>query len=144
MKIEHVTLDSSLLIAFFVETEENYLYSKKFMDYAYANDIIFLLPTIVLFEVFHTLKRSGFFKEDHQHEQFQAFLNQKCFKYFNLDIKFFNMFKELPFFDKLKTSDATIAASAFINKSILISWDKKLLKHSWDGYTPEEFLKNFV
>lgn len=144
MKIEYVTLDSSFVISLFLQDELNYKYSKKFMDHAYEKKIIFLMPMIVLFEVFHNLRRVGFFENGDGHEKFKFFLNLESFKFFDLNMSFFNMFKEFPFFNKLKTSDAIIAASAFINKSILISWDKRLLENSWQGYTPKEFLKKFV
>ena len=144
MKIEYVTLDSSFLVSFFSQDELNYEASKKFMDYVSQKQIIFLVPMIVLFEVFHTLRRTGVFESDHEYSKFQAFLNSGFLKYFDLNMGFFNMFREFPFFNELKTSDAIIAASAFINKSILISWDKHLLKNSWNGYSPDEFLKKFA
>lgn len=142
--IEYVTLDSSFLISFFSEDEFSFQVSKKFMDYASHNKMIFLIPMIVLIEVFHTLKRTGKFEDDNELSKFESFFNSDSFKYFDLDMSFFNMFKEFPFFNKLKASDAIIAASALINKSILISWDKRLLENSWQGYTPKEFLKKFV
>lgn len=143
MMIEHVTLDSSFLVSFFSQDEFGFGASKRFMDYADQKKIIFLVPMIVLLESFHTLKRTGALENDYENDKFQFFLNSDSIKYFDLDMNFFNMFKEFPFFDKLKTSDAIIAASAFINKSILISWDKRLLENSWQGYTPEEFLQKF-
>lgn len=143
MMIEHVTLDSSFLISLLSKDEFGSESSAKFMDYADEKNIIFLVPMIVLLEAFHTLKRTGYFEREDGNEKFQAFLNLDSFKYFDIDMNFFNMFKEFPFFNKLKTSDAIIAASAFINKSILISWDKRLLENSWQGYTPAEFLKKF-
>lgn len=144
MMIEHVTLDSSFLVSFFSKDEFGFEVSKKLMDYADQKKIIFLVPMIVLLEVFHTLKRTGELENDYQHNQFESFLNSDSIKYFDLDMSFFNMFKEFPFFNKLKTSDAIIATSAFINKSILISWDKRLLENSWQGYTPDQFLKKFT
>lgn len=144
MMIEHITLDSSFLVSFFSGDEFGFESSKRLMDYADEKKIIFLVPMIVLFEVFHTLKRAVKFENDCHYNQFESFLNSDSVKYFDLDMNFFNMFKEFPFFDKLKTSDAIIAASAFINKSILISWDKRLLENSWQGYTPEEFMKKFA
>lgn len=144
MMIEHVTLDSSFLVSFFAKNEFGFEASKKLIDFADENKIIFLVPMIVLIEVFHTLRRTGIFDNDHEYEKFQGFLNSSGIKYFDLDIGFFNMFKEFPFFNKLKASDAIIAASAFINKSILISWDKRLLENSWQGYTPDQFLRKFA
>ncbi len=143
MMIEHLTLDSSFLVSFFAKNEFGLENAKKLIDFANKNKIIFLVPMIVLIEVFHTLRRTGIFDNDHEYEKFQDFLNSNEIKYFDLDMDFFNMFREFPFFNKLKTSDAIIAASAFINKSILISWDKRLLENSWQGYTPDEFLKKF-
>lgn len=143
MMIEHVTLDSSFLVSFFSEDEFGFESSRKFMDIVNEKRIVFLVPMIVLMEAFHTLRRIGKLENDYELNKFQSFLSSNDMKYFDLDMNFFNMFKELPFFNKLKTSDAIIAASAFINKSILISWDKRLLENSWQGYTPDEFLKKF-
>lgn len=144
MKIEYVTLDSSFLVSFLFPADCNHYYSRKLMDYAFKNNFSFLMPIVVLFEVFHTLNRLGFFKEENNHAKFRSVLDFDSFKYFDLNMSFFNMFKDFPFFNKLKTSDAIIAASALINKSILISWDKRLLENSWEGYTPEAFLKKFA
>ena len=144
MMIEHVTLDSSFLVSLFAKNEFGFETSKKLIHFAYQNKIIFLIPMIVLIEVFHTLRRTGIFENNDEYEKFQNFLNSNEIKYFDLDMNFFNMFKKFPFFNKLKASDAIIAASAFINKSILISWDKRLLENSWQGYTPKEFLKKFA
>ncbi|OGJ43205.1 hypothetical protein A3I58_00325 [Candidatus Peregrinibacteria bacterium RIFCSPLOWO2_02_FULL_39_10] len=142
--IEHVTLDSSFLVSFFSVSESHFEASKKLMNFADQKKIILLVPMIVLLEAFHTLRRTGIFENHHEYNKFQSFLNSESIKYFDLDMSFFNMFKEFPFFNELKTSDAIIAASAFINKSILISWDKKLLQNSWQGYTPDGFLKKFA
>lgn len=143
MMIEYVTLDSSFLISFLSEDESRFRVSKKFMDYANHKKMIFLIPMIVLIEVFHTLKRTGKFEDDNELSKFESFFNSDSFKYFDLNMSFFNMFKEFPFFNKLKTSDAIIAASALINKSILVSWDKHLLQNAWLGYPPDEFLQRF-
>ncbi len=143
MMIEHVTLDSSFLVSLFARNEFGFEASKRMIDFADENKIIFLVPMIVLIEVFHTLRRTGIFDNGHEYQKFQLFLNSNEIRYFDLNMDFFNMFKEFLFFNKLKASDAIIAASAFINKSILISWDKRLLKNCWQGYTPEEFLKKF-
>lgn len=144
MMIEYVTLDSSFLVSVFANQEFGFQISKNFMNYALKNQVELLVPMTVLLESFHTLQRKGVLGRDENNDKFQIFMNHRLFQYFDLNMSFFNMFRELPFFNKLKTSDAIIAASAFINKSILISWDKRLLENSWQGYTPEEFLKKFA
>lgn len=144
MTIEHMTLDSSFLVSLFINQEFGFRSSRKLMNYVVEKKLMLLVPMIVLFEAFHTLRRIGIFEKDGEYDKFKIFLNANYFKFFDLNMSFFNMFKEFPFFNKLKTSDAIIATSAFINKSILISWDKRLLENSWQGYTPKEFLKKFV
>lgn len=144
MKISHVTLDSSFLVSFFLANENHHLKSKGFMEYALKKGIIFLLPIVVLFEVFHTLQRIGFLKDDYESEQFKTFFNLPSFQYFDLDMHFFNLFKELPLFNSLKTNDAIIAASSFLNQSLLITWDNQLLKNAGNAFDPEEFMQKFT
>ena len=143
MKIDSITLDSSFLISLFMKEADSKM-SKKLMNYALKEKIIFLIPIIVLLEVFHTLARLEIFKNSYEHDKFQNFLNSDSFKYFDLNMRFFNLFRELPFFNKLKTSDAIIAASAFLNKTLLITWDKKIVSNVASAFTPKEFLEKFV
>lgn len=145
MMIRTITVDSSVLIPLMLEDEEiHYAFSKKLFNFIFENKVIIVLPMLVLFEVFHTLKRLGFFEKEHGHEIFIDFLNYPYFHYIDLNMYFFNFFKQLDVFDNLKTSDATISSSAFLTKSILITWDKRLIENSYEAYTPEEFLKNFA
>ena len=144
MKTRDVTIDSSVLIPLVKITEIHYEKSKEFFDEMTKSGGKFLVPIVVLFEVFHNLKRLQLLEGELNHRKFKDFFNLDCFHYFNLDLKFFSMFKEFDFFNQLKTSDAIITTSALLTKTPLVSWDKKIIE-SYDGaYTPEEFLKKFA
>ncbi len=144
MKINQFTVDSSVLISMLVKGEANYADSKTFINFIIGNNGVFVIPTIVLFELFHTLKRQKFFDLPGAHEAFLEFCNYSYFKYFDLNMYFFNLFKQVDCFDKLKTSDAIIAGAAFLSGSTLISWDKKIIENCPNAYTPKAFLKKFA
>lgn len=144
MMIKDVTLDSSVLIPLIKTTEIHYEKSKYFFDKITGSGGRFLIPIIVLFEVFHNLKRLQLIDGELNHRKFKDFFNLDCFQYFNLDLNFFSMFKEFDFFNKLKTSDAIITASALLTKTPLISWDKKIIESYDDAYTPDQFLRKFA
>lgn len=143
MKIDKLTLDSNVLISLLTIQEENCLDSKKFMEHALKNGVVFLIPIIVLLEVFHSLRKNGFFDDFDNYNKFKDFFNLNCFRHYDLNFSFFNLFKEFDFFIDLKTSDAIIATSAFLTESLVISWDRQLLKHCYHGATPKEFLETF-
>lgn len=143
--IKKILFDSSVLIPLIYETEPvHYSHSKKLFDFVTQDKAEIVLPMTVLFEVFHVIKKLGFFDRDYAHEIFLDFFNYPYFQYLNLNTSFFNFFKQTDVFDNLKTSDAIIAASAFLTESILITWDKQLIENSHEAYTPEEFLKDFT
>lgn len=143
--IKKIIFDSSVLIPLIYETDPVYhSHSKELFDFVARNKTKIVLPMTVLFEVFHVIKKLGFFDRDGAHEIFLDFFNYPYFKYLNLNLSFFNFFKQADVFDNLKTSDAIIAASAFLTESVLITWDKRLIKNSYGAYTPEDFLKNFA
>lgn len=144
MKTKDVTIDSSVLIPLIKTTEIHYEKSKEFFDKMTASGGRFLIPIVVLFEVFHNLKKLQLLDGQENYRKFKNFFDLDCFQYFNLDLHFFNMFKEFDFFNKLKTSDAVIATAALLTKTPLISWDKKIIESYDEAYTPDEFLKKFV
>lgn len=144
MKIRDVTVDSSVLIPLIKTTEVHYEKSKEFFDKVIDGGGRFLVPVLVLFEVFHNLKKLKLLEGDLNYGKFKGFFNLECFQYFNLDLNFFNMFKEYDFFNRLKTSDAIISTAALLTKTPLISWDKKIIESYAEAYTPEEFLKKFA
>lgn len=142
MMIDKFTVDSSVLISLIIENEPVHSsYSRKFWNYISENQIKIIMPMIILFEVFHNLKRLGFFEKEYAHETFIDFFNYPFFKHINLNLDFFNLFKQSDFFDNLKTSDAIIASFAFLTKAPLITWDKRLIANSYEAYTPEEFIR---
>lgn len=143
MKIENMTFDSSFLVSFLIEDDSNHKISAEFMRKVLASKKTFLMPMIVLFEVFHTLQRLDFFTDPLNQQRFDSFFNFKAFQYFDLNMKFFNLFRELPFFKKLKASDAIIASGALLSAATLISWDNRLVENSLNAYTPKEFLEKF-
>lgn len=128
----------------FAEGELNYSDSKLFFDYVIKNKGLFIVPMIVFFELFHTLKKMRFFDQPFAHELFIEFCNYPNFKFFDLNMRFFNLFKQIDCFNNLKTSDAIIAGAAFLTKSVLITWDKKMIKNSVNSFTPREFLDRFA
>ncbi|MBI4975079.1 PIN domain-containing protein [Candidatus Peregrinibacteria bacterium] len=141
MKTKNVTVDSSVLIPLMKTTEIHYEKSKEFFDKMADCGGRFLIPIVVLFEVFHNLKKLHLLDYQLNYRKFKNFFDLDCFQYFNLDLSFFNMFKEFNFFNKLKTSDAIIATAALLTRTPLISWDKKIIESYEKAYTPEEFLK---
>lgn len=143
MKTELFTIDSSVLISMLIELQSNHSDSKNFMDYVMDRKGILVVPIIIFFETFHTLKRLGFFDVKNAHEIFIQFCNYSNFKFLDLNMKFFNYFKQIDCFDNLKTSDAVIASAAFLTESTLISWDRQLIKNTINSYTPTEFLDKF-
>jgi predicted nucleic acid-binding protein len=138
-----LVVDSSVLIPIFNNEEIHFRDSKRFFDHALKERQSLLIPLIVLFEVFHVLKKLNFFDIQNSHEMFMEFFNYECFEYIDLNMPFFNLFKQVDFFDRLKTSDAIVCSCALATSSILISWDKKLVSSSHSGYTPSDYLKNF-
>lgn len=144
MTIKKLTVDSSVLVSLLTKNEEYFDYSKKFIDYVFENKIVIVNPAIILFELFHNLRKAGYFKDLYSYVKFKQIFNSDCFQYFNLDVQFFNLFKGINYFDNLKTSDAIIATSAFLAESLLISWDKTLLKNCYHGCTPKRFLETFA
>lgn len=143
MKIDLVAVDSSVLVSLFASKESHYLHSKKLINWIIKNNVKIIMPMLVLYEVFHTLRRIGWFDEKNSYAKFSKIMNSENFAYIAVDTEFFNGFKQIDFFNKLKTSDAIIAASAFFNETVLISWDKKMIKNCYHGCTPIEFLKSF-
>ena len=147
MKINKFTIDSSVLISLIAESDLHYRESNRFMhnisSFGRNTNVVFMMPMIVLFEVFHTLRRKGFLDNPEGYMRFREVFNFSCFKYFDLNFHFFNLFKEIEFFNDLKTSDAIIATSALFTDSVLISWDRKLVSTVDYAYTPEDFLKKF-
>lgn len=145
MMIDKFIVDSSVFIPLISANEAmHHFYSKKLWDYVYNRRLKIVMPTIVLHEVFHALKKSGFFNENNAHEIFIDFFNYPNFQHLNLNLEFFNLFKQTDFFDNLKTSDAIIACCALLTKAPLITWDKRLIANSYEAYTPEEFVKKFT
>lgn len=144
MKTDLFTIDSSVLISMLIELQSNHSDSKNFIDYVMRKKGVLIVPMIIFFETFHTLKRLGFFDVKNAHETFIQFCNYSNFKFFDLNMKFFNYFKQIDCFNNLKTSDAIIASSAFLTESILISWDRQLIKNTVNAYTPSEFLDEFA
>lgn len=143
MTIEKLTIDSSVFISLLVQNQRNSKESKLFFDFALNEKIKFLVPIIVLFETFHSLKKLNYFDDVYSYKKYKQLFSFDCFKYFELNFHFFNLFKQLNFFDRLKTSDAIVATSAFLSKSSLITWDSKLLNHSHSAFTPKDFLEQF-
>lgn len=143
MTIEKLTIDSSVFISLLIQNEQRSKESKLFFDFALNKKIKFLVPIIVLFETFHSLKRLNYFEDVYSYKKYKQLFSFDCFKYFDLNFHFFNLFKQLNFFDNLKTSDAIVAASAFLSKSSLITWDEKLLNYSHRALTPKDFLDQF-
>lgn len=143
MTTEKLTIDSSVFISLLVQNQRNSKESKLFFDFALNKKIKFLVPIIVLFETFHSLKKLNYFDDIYSYKKYKQLFNFDCFKYFELNFHFFNLFKQLNFFDRLKTSDAIVATSAFLSKSSLITWDQKLLNHSHSAFTPGQFLDQF-
>lgn len=144
MKTNKFTIDSSVLISMLIEIQTNSADSKKFMEFVTAKNGICIVPMIIFFESFHVLKKLGFFDVKNAHETFVQFCNYRYFKFFDLNLKFFNYFKQIDCFNNLKTSDAIIASAAFLTESILITWDKQLVKNISNSYTPKEFLEEFA
>lgn len=143
MKTELFTIDSSVLISMLIDLQANHSDSKNFLNYVINKKGLLVMPMIIFFETFHTLKRLGFFDVKNAHEVFIEFCNYDYFKFFDLDMKFFNYFKQVDCFNNLKTSDAIIASAAFLTESTLISWDKQLIKNTINAYTPTGFMDKF-
>lgn len=143
MTTEKLTVDSSVLIALLKPKEFHHGESVKFMNFAISKNALILLPTVVLFEVFHNLRKQSYFDKPENYEKFKDFFNLDCFIFFDLNLKFFNFFKEFNFFSNLKTADAIIAGYAHLNNAFLISWDKRILKETSMAFTPKDFLDQF-
>ena len=140
MKTELFTIDSSVIISMLIELQANHSDSKNFIEYVMKIKGVLIVPMIIFFETFHTLKRLGFFDVKNAHETFIQFCNYSNFKFLDLNMKFFNHFKQADCFSNLKTSDAIIASAAFLTESTLISWDRQLIKNTINAYTPTGFL----
>ncbi|MBI2634075.1 PIN domain-containing protein [Candidatus Peregrinibacteria bacterium] len=144
MTNKNLVLDSSVLIPLLCEEEIHSDYSKDLLKAANQTNRIFIIPMLVLFEVFHNLKKRGFFEIPMAFEKFRDLFNYPNFQYIDLNLDFFNLFRQVDVFDNLKTSDATIAAAAFLTKSVLISWDLDLNKNAYEAYTPKEFINTLL
>ncbi|MFH1218807.1 MAG: PIN domain-containing protein [Candidatus Peregrinibacteria bacterium] len=141
--IKKFTIDANVFVSFLLESEENHIHSRKFMEFIFESGVIFPIPMIIIFEVFQSLRKHGYFEEEGNYIKFNRIFDSDAFKYIDVDEKLFEFFRKFNFFWSLKTSDAIIATSALATNSTLISWDKRLVKASHNGYTPAEFLKEF-
>lgn len=138
------TIDSNVFISAFVKEEKFFCFSERFLEFVFEKDVTFSIPLIILFEVFQSLRRKGIFRNNINLRKFQIIFNSPFCKYVRVDHELFKFFKSFNFFESLRTSDAIIATSALATNSVLITWDKELLKKAHNAYTPEEFLKKFA
>lgn len=143
-QIEKFTIDSNVFISAFVKEEKFNYFSLKFLEFIFETNVVFSIPSIVLFEVFQSLRKKGIFEDKSNMRKFQIIFNSSFCRYVRVDHGLFKFFKNFNFFESLRTSDAIIATSALATNSVLITWDKDLLKHAHNAYTPKEFLKKFA
>lgn len=143
--INKFTFDSSFLVPLIstddIRSDDSWKFFAKIKQ---IEEVTFSIPMLVLFEVFHVLRRRGFFEKKENEFKFKNFFNFSCFRYFDLNFDFFNMFKITGMFNHLKTSDAIIASSALVTGSALITWDKKICENAFNAHTPTEFLDRFL
>lgn len=141
--IKKFTIDSNVFISAFVKEEKFYHFSLKFLEFIFEKNVIFSIPSIILFEVFQSLRKKGIFENKSNLRKFQIIFNSSFCRYIRVDHELFKFFKSFNFFESLRTSDAIIATSALATNSVLITWDKELLEKAHNAYTPEEFLQKF-
>ena len=139
-----LVVDSSVLVSMLKHDEENSDSSLKFFDFVLKNNYVFLMPILILFEVFHSLDRKDFFKNPLNFKKCMKVFNTSCFEYIDLNFGVFNVYKEIHFLNNLKTSDSIIASMSILTNSDLISLDNNLISRVPNSYTPSQFLKRFA
>lgn len=137
-----IVVDSSVLVSHFGRDKhtEN---SITFFEKLKTGTESILLPTLVVMEVLTTLKRLG-------HVDLSAVTTSlSLFDTIPLDAEFVAQYTK--FIQEktimLKTSDAIVAAAAKLHRTVLITWDKKLLSPAntfCRTITPTDYIKQHV
>lgn len=119
-------IDSSVFIAFFNDADVFHKESVVFFEKLLKNkNAINVLPILVFLEMANVLrKKIGAFNKEKLLEAFNNY--EKVDLNFESAADFILLFKKI----NLRTSDAIIASCAKMEDSILITWDKKLIKEA--------------
>lgn len=122
--MEKITIDSSVFISAFLETDRFHEESKKFFHHLQSRELLVIEPIIVLLEVLNVLTKAGVKDCSPILESFRAFHTMPLND---------SMVSEAHFvFQKcqLKTSDAIIVWCASASESTLVSWDAQLVREA--------------
>lgn len=130
-----IVIDSSVLISALDKNDPYLKPSSEFLNVIHKEDVI--LPIIVVAETMIILLRQGYGTIP------ELLDNLFKFKIISLDKNELNkIIANCSSTTNLKTADFIITMTAKLNKAILVTWDRQLLKNSiCKTLTPQEFIK---
>ena len=133
-------IDSSVMIAAFLETDTHHADSKRFFEMLHKGerDHTLIEPATVVLEIENVLIRLDHAREAASlHEYFSSV------EIVPIDEEFIGRASPLLQKVRLKTADAIVAITAHLWEAVLISWDKKLIREGRrivSAYTPKEYM----
>lgn len=143
MDIDFITIDSSVFVSAFIAGDCFYDISTNFFDAIGNSKFSVVMPLWVYIETINTL--SHYFIGKDSLNKVYNFFDSHYFDWLKIDFDFIENCSGLFGKFKLKTGDVTIACTAHLYNSTVISWDQKLIretrKNGLEAYTPAEFLK---
>ena len=144
--MQPIILDTSVLVAIFMETEENHQHAKKLGDYLVDKNIWSNFPMHGFFELSSALKHKGIKGTFKLHE---GFPEEKPFglKFINIDQKFFEEYHDLSL-PYIKGGDMIFLSMDKKDNAILITEDDKLHKRAIEAgievYKVKPFLEKYI
>lgn len=137
--------DSNVFISSLIPEETHHSYSKDALKKILKSGFKLIVPTIVLFEVFHSLcGKFGMNQSSENYLKFKKIFDSDRCEFIDLNMAFFGLYKSLRVFDRLKTSDSIVASSALLTDSTLITWDQNILRDFPNALSPEKLLEQFA
>ncbi len=142
--LKSYVIDSSVYVSAFLPDELKHDESRRFMKMLHDSPIEVYLPALVVAEVFNVLMRSRKYKADFLQDVVRQFIDQAHARLIPLDSTWLLSLPRVPKGMRLKTSDLTVVFTAWLTKSVLVTWDGKMKKQAAkyvDVRTPEYFLR---
>ncbi|MBT5016212.1 PIN domain-containing protein [Candidatus Peregrinibacteria bacterium] len=140
-----ITIDSSVFVSSFLETDPNYKISRDFINKITKENIPILIPLTTFMEVLHACHRAfnDLTKTDQLYKKMIEWNLTRQIRFLNIEAQELVYFTAHHHRFKLKTADAIVALTAHRLKCPLITWDKQLLNVSSEieTLTPEKFLQ---